>query len=74
MAELTAVGVGVSKKIEKPEPEPKNWETGNREIEVPVPVPVWKNQKPGTSIPVPGFWYLVFTGLLGIGLNIYIFY
>jgi hypothetical protein len=47
---------------------------GSRETEVPVPVPVWKNQKPDTSVPVPGFWYPVFTGLPGTGLNIYIFY
>ena len=46
---------------------------GNRETGVPVPVPVWKNQKPGTLVPVPGFWYPVLTGLPDPG-EIYIFY
>jgi hypothetical protein len=48
--------------------------TGKPETGVLVPVPVWKNQKPGTPVPVPGFWYLVFTGLPGTRLNIYIFF
>jgi hypothetical protein len=45
---------------------------GNRKTGAPVSVPVWKNQKPGTPVPVPGFWYPVFTGLPRTGLNIYI--
>jgi hypothetical protein len=43
---------------------------GNRR---PVPVPVLKNQKLGTPVPVPGFWYTVFTGIPGTGKIIYIF-
>jgi hypothetical protein len=66
------LALGVSKKTGKPEPEPENRETGNRETG--VPVPVWKNQKPGTPVPVPGFWYSVFTGLPGTGLNIFFIY
>jgi hypothetical protein len=62
----------VSKKTGELEPE--NRKTGNQETEVPVPVPVWKNQKPGTPVLVPGFWYPVFTGLSGTGLNIYFLY
>jgi hypothetical protein len=59
--------IGVSKIIRKPEPELKleNRETGDL-----VPVPVWKIQKPGTSVPVPGFWYPIFTGLLGTEVSI----
>jgi hypothetical protein len=56
--------LGVSKKTGEPEPE-------NRETGVPVLIPLWKNQKPGTPISVPGFWYPVFTGLPGTGLYIF---
>jgi hypothetical protein len=49
----------------------QNQKTGKLETRVPVPVPVWKNQIPGTPVPVPGFWYPIFTGLPGTGLNIY---
>jgi hypothetical protein len=65
--------IGVLKKTGELEPEPENRETGNWETGVPVSVPIWKNQKPGTPVPVPGFWYPVFTELPGTGLNIYIF-
>jgi hypothetical protein len=51
----------------------RNQKTGKLETGVPVPVPVWKNQIPGTPVPVPSFWYPVFTGLPGTRLNIYFF-
>jgi hypothetical protein len=54
--------------------EPENRETGKPETGVPIPVLVWKNQKPGTPVPVPGFWYPVFTGFPGTGLNIFFIY
>jgi hypothetical protein len=60
--------VGVSIKTEELEPELENRDTGVP-VPVPVPVPVWTNQKSGTPVLVPGFWYPVFTGL-----NIYIFF
>ena len=56
--------VGVSKKIREPKPES---ETG-----VPVPVPVWKNQKPGAPVPVPGFYRV--TGNRVKYIYIFIFY
>jgi hypothetical protein len=50
-----------------------------RETGDPVLVPVWKIQKPRTSVPVPGFWYPIFTGLPGTEIfilfnNIYIYF
>jgi hypothetical protein len=49
---------------------PGNRKTGNRETG--DLVPVLKNQKPGTPVPVPGFWYPVFTGIPGTSKIIYI--
>jgi hypothetical protein len=46
---------------------------GNQETGVSVSILVWENQKLGTPVPIPGFWYPVFAGLPGTGLNIYIF-
>ena len=64
----TLIVRGVKKKTGEQEQESKNWETG-----VPIPVPVWKNQKPGTPIPVSSFWYPIFIELPRTELNIYIF-
>jgi hypothetical protein len=55
---------GVSKIIRKPELEPENWGPGfDSDFEKP------KTRYP---IPVPGFWYSVFTGIPGTGKIIYI--
>jgi hypothetical protein len=35
-----------------------NRKIGNRETGVPIPVSVWKNQKPGTLVSVPGFYWV----------------
>jgi hypothetical protein len=65
--------LGVSKKTGEPKLE--NRETEKLETRVSVLVPIWKNQEPCTPVPVPGFWYLVFTGLPGTGNRVkYIFF
>jgi hypothetical protein len=49
-----------------------NWETGNQEIGDPVLVPVWKIQKPGTLVPVPGFYQVTKNRVFILFNNIYI--
>jgi hypothetical protein len=63
----------VSKKTGKLEPEPENREIGKPETGKPVPVPVWKNQKPGTPVPVPGFYRVIGNRVKYIFFILYIY-